>query len=89
MHNGAVRTSSEHPRADVEQRQEMGHGEAAAGSLDAGLAEVLLEFGHIGHGEARAVGDEHAVAVPAPGVVDLGPDPVGDAAEQFLVSPNP
>ena len=68
----------------MEQRQEMGHGEAAAGVLDAGLAEVLLEFGRIGHGEARAVGDEDAVAVPAAVVVDRGFDPRGDAAEQLL-----
>ena len=61
----------EHPRADVEQRQKMGHGEAAAGLLAAGLAEVLLEFGHVGHGEARAIGDEHAVAMPGAVVVDL------------------
>ncbi len=74
----------EHPRADVEQGQEMGYGEAAAGSLDAGLAEVAPEFGCIGHGEARAIGDEDPMAVPSPGVVDRRPDPVGDAAEQLL-----
>jgi hypothetical protein len=68
----------------MEQGQEMGHGEAAAGLLDAGLAEVLLEFGRIGHGEARAIGDEHTMAVPFPGVVHRGPDPVSDAAEQLL-----
>ncbi len=34
----------EHPRADVEQRQEMGDGEAAAVALSRRLAEVLLEF---------------------------------------------
>ena len=74
----------EHPRADVEQRQQMGHGEAAAGLLAAGLAEVLAEFGHVGHGETRAVDDEHPMPVPAPGVVDDGREPLGDAAEQLL-----
>ena len=73
----------EHPGADVEQRQKMSHGEAAAGLLPAGLAKVRLEFGCVGHGEAGAVGNEHAVPVPGPGVVNRGSNPVGNAAEQL------
>lgn len=51
--------------AGVEQGQDRGHGEAAAGGLAAGLAEVPLEFGLIGHGERRAVDQEGAVPLPA------------------------
>src|SRR5262249_34334091 len=48
-----------------------------------GLAEVSLKLGPIGHRQARAVGDEHGVAVPPVVVVDRGPERAGDAAEQL------
>ena len=43
------------PGAGVEQRQDVGHREAAALGLVARLAEVGLQRGDIGHGERRAV----------------------------------
>jgi hypothetical protein len=78
----------EHPRTDMEQRQKMGHGEAAARLLRARLAKVLLKFRCVGHGEARAVGDEHAMPMPGPGIVDLGSEPCSHAAEQLLEQPH-
>jgi hypothetical protein len=68
-------------RPGVEQRQDLGDGEAAAGGLAAGLTEVPLQFGRVGHGERRAVDEEGPM--PAPAALDLGPGDEGadDASE--------
>ena len=52
------------PGAGVEQRQDVGHREAAALGLVARLAEVGLQRGDIGHGERRAVDQQDAMAEP-------------------------
>ena len=74
----------EHPRADVEQGEEVGDGEAAAGPLDGGLAEMGLELGRVGHRERGAVDDEDAMPEPASGVARRGVERIGDAADQRL-----
>ena len=51
-------------RRRVKARQQMGHGEAAALRLCAGLAEVFLQLGCIRHGKARAVKVMNAMPVP-------------------------
>ena len=73
----------EHSRTDMEQRQKVGDGKTAARLLFAGLAEVLLKFGCVRHGEAGAVGHEHPVPMPGLGVVDYGSELFGNAAEQL------
>ena len=55
----------EQPGAGVEQRQDVSHREAAALGLVAGLAEVGLQRGSVGHGERRAVDQEGAMAAPS------------------------
>jgi len=64
----------------------VGHREAAAVGLGAGLAELRSQFGGIGHGEARAVEQEDAVAVPEfRGVGGVEPAAAaGDGGEQAL-----
>ena len=68
----------------MEQRQKMSDGKTAARPLAAGLAEVLLKLGNIGHGKTRTIGDEHAVPVPGSRLVDLRSEPLGNAVEQLL-----
>jgi len=72
-----VRSVQQVAGARVEQRQQVGRGEAAAGRLGAGLAELLLEFGCVRHGEAGAVEQPDAMAAPAAAGVAAG---VGQAA---------
>ncbi|MCG3132671.1 MAG: hypothetical protein FLDDKLPJ_03537 [Phycisphaerae bacterium] len=48
----------------VEQREQVGDGKSAAGLLPAGLSEVRLMLGSVGHGESRAVEQREAMAVP-------------------------
>jgi len=50
--------------AGVEQNPPMGHGKAAAGFLLRRLAELFLQGRRVGHGEARAVDVERAMATP-------------------------
>jgi predicted RNA binding protein YcfA (HicA-like mRNA interferase family) len=73
----------QHSRADMEQRQEMGYGEAAAGFLASGVTKVLLKFGYIGHREAGSISDEHAVSMPGSGIVDLRSELPDNATEQI------
>ena len=68
----------EQARPGVEQRQDLGDGEPAARGLAAGLTEVPLQPGRVGHGEARSVDEEGPM--PAPEALDLGAGvPVGEA----------
>ena len=55
----------QHPGGEVEERQPLGHGEAAALLLATGLAEVTLQLGHVGHREARPVNDPDPVPEPS------------------------
>jgi hypothetical protein len=71
----------EPPRADGEPGPERGPGEAAAGLRDVGRAQGLWEFGRFGPGDARALGQEHPVAQPFPGVGARRPAPGSAAAE--------
>jgi hypothetical protein len=54
----------QHPRAGVEEGQEPGHREAAAGLGPARGAEAGPQLGRVGHRERRAVDEERAVAAP-------------------------
>ncbi len=74
----------EHPRADVEQGEDVGDGEAAAGPLAGGLAEMGLELGGVGHRGRGAIDDEDAMPEPASGVAGGGEERIGDAADQAL-----
>ena len=65
----------EQTRPGMEERQDLGHREAATRLLPAGLTEVLLQLGGVRHGEGGAIGEEDAMAVPATVVV------VGDRAK--------
>jgi len=62
----------------------MGQGEAAAGALAGGLAEVLAELKDAWHRAAAAVHDEDPMPAPGAGVIGHGVHRVGDAAEQCL-----
>ena len=72
------------PGAGVEQRQDVGHREAAALGLVAGLAEVGLQRGGVGHGERRAVDQEGAMAAPAADRLGVGDQGLDHVAEQGL-----
>ena len=77
----------EHPRAGVEHGQEVGDREPAPGLLPAGLPEVGLEFGRVGHGERGAVDDEDATSKPCGGVAGGVVERVGDGADQSAEDP--
>ena len=62
---GTGQDLAEQPRGGVEEDHQVGHREAAALGLVARLAEVGLQLGGVGHGEAGAVHDEGPVAMPA------------------------
>ena len=53
------------PAVQVEQAQHLRAGKAASLGLLAALPEVFLERRRVGHGQARAIGDPHAVTMPA------------------------
>jgi hypothetical protein len=73
-----------HPGAGVEEGEDVGDRETAAGPLAGGLAEMGLEFGRVGHRERGAIDVEDAMAKPATGVAGGGEERIGDAAEQDL-----
>ena len=50
----------------------MGHGKAAAGLLNAGVAEDALQGGRIGHAETGAVDVKSAVAAPTAVIAESG-----------------
>ena len=68
--------------AGVEQRQDMGHREATACGLVAGLAEVGSQRGGVGHGERRAIDQEGAQAEPAAVGLGVGDQGLDHDAEQ-------
>jgi hypothetical protein len=72
------------PGGRVEQGQEVHDREAAPGLLHPRLAELLLQFRRVGHGDARPIDQEGAMAVPAAVVGQRTAEPVGDSLEQAL-----
>src|SRR5512135_1738779 len=72
------------PTGRIKHGQEMGHRETAARSLAAGLVEVGLEFGHIGHRGTGAVDQERAMATPQALVIRRAPERAAGPAEQGL-----
>ena len=68
----------------IEQHQQMGRGETATGRLATGLSELLLKFGRIGHGEAGAVQQPDAVAMPAAVASVVVQTAVGDGAAETV-----
>jgi hypothetical protein len=79
----------------VEEDHQVGDREPAAGGLVARLTEVPLQFGGVGHGEARAVHDEGPVAMPAAFVglgawvlgAGVGQERLGQATQQASEDP--
>jgi hypothetical protein len=57
----------EHPGREIEDRQELGQGEAAPRALGRGLAEVAPQLGDVGHREAGPVDDPDPMTAPAAG----------------------
>jgi len=64
VRSGAANDLQQQTRPGVEQRRELGDGEAAAARQAAGLAEVPLQFRRVGHGERRAVDQEGPMPAP-------------------------
>jgi hypothetical protein len=62
----------------------VGDRKAAAGLVSTRLAEVLLQFKHVGHGETRSIWGEYAMPMPRAGIVDLRLQPLCNASNQFL-----
>jgi hypothetical protein len=74
----------EEARAGVKKGQQVRHREATARPLACGLAEFSLQFGSIGHAEARAVYMEGAMPAPKTIVPRRGPERSRDALQQRL-----
>ena len=68
----------------MEEREYVGHRKATALALVAGLAEVVLQLGRVGHRKARAVEQPGAVAAPAAGGLLLAEEGIDDALEEPL-----
>src|SRR5271168_3271119 len=62
----------------------MAHRKPATGTLIRGRSEVVLEFGNIGHGEARAVDHPHAMTQPIGTLLGHRAEPGGHLFDQDL-----
>ena len=70
--------------AGMKQSQHMGYGKTTTWLLAAGLAEVLLEFGFVGHGETGPVESPDAMAKPQACGLFVIVKTMADAIEEIL-----
>ena len=68
----------------MDQGQAMGHGKSTAGGLTARLAEVSAQLVGVGHGEAGAVDEPEAMAMPQAAALCGREHGAGADGEKFL-----
>ena len=78
------RGTEQHAGGEIEQSEPLRHGEATALALATGLAEVALQFGYVGHGEARAIDQPDPMTEPTRSVGGSGSERGGGLLEEPL-----